>query len=234
MCFGAGQAIYFHDDEIRTIMDKFSFWYGTDMSRLLEVNVGSVSNSAPVPSLSYPVDTVDNRDALTFKWSVSDADGDQVRSKLRITGNGRDTTVDASTNTTYTVPAGFFRLGSYNWSVTSTDGELSTTATKPFAVTNTTAVKEIPKVANEYRLEQNYPNPFNPETIIEFGVKKDGNVKLVVFDPLGKTLDVLVDQDLHSGSYQARFDASKYSSGVLFYSLITPDGELTKKMLHLK
>jgi hypothetical protein len=143
--------------------------------------------------------------------------------------------VNAYFDSSVTVAGGFFQPGNYTWSVTGTDGELSTsTAPKFFYVRSATDVKEIPNVANSYRLEQNYPNPFNPETKIQFSVKKSGPVRLMVYDPLGKTLDILVDQNLRPGSYEASFDASKYSSGVMFYSLQSKDGIVTKKMLLVK
>ena len=47
----------------------------------------------------------------------------------------------------------------------------------------------------EYSLSQNYPNPFNPQTTIEFGLPKPGNVHLAIYNTLGQRIAVLVDED---------------------------------------
>ena len=36
---------------------------------------------------------------------------------------------------------------------------------------------------------QNYPNPFNPVTIIEYSIKEEGNVELIIYDVLGKVVE---------------------------------------------
>jgi N-acetylneuraminic acid mutarotase len=49
-----------------------------------------------------------------------------------------------------------------------------------------------PTTPSEYRLKQNYPNPFNPTTTIEYEVAKAGQVRLAVFDVLGRHIKTLV------------------------------------------
>lgn len=90
---------------------------------------------------------------------------------------------------------------------------------------------EIPK---SYNLEQNYPNPFNPTTNIKFALPKSGNVKLAVYDILGNEVSVLIDGYKQAGNYTADFDASKLSSGVYFYKLVSADFVSTKKMMLIK
>jgi photosystem II stability/assembly factor-like uncharacterized protein len=89
-------------------------------------------------------------------------------------------------------------------------------------------------VPNEYELSQNFPNPFNPETTIKFGVPKSGFVKLSVFDATGKLVDVLVDQQMNPGTFEASWNASGYSSGVYFYKLESEGFAETKKMMLIK
>jgi hypothetical protein len=45
-----------------------------------------------------------------------------------------------------------------------------------------------------FELSQNYPNPFNPTTEIRFDVPKTSNVKMVVYDIMGRVVRTLVDQ----------------------------------------
>jgi hypothetical protein len=80
-------------------------------------------------------------------------------------------------------------------------------------------------------LTQNYPNPFNPSTSIRFDLPKSGNVRLVVFDELGREISVLVDTRLNAGSYTAEFNGSNLSSGVYFYRITAGDFISTKKMI---
>ncbi len=89
-------------------------------------------------------------------------------------------------------------------------------------------------VAKEFSLSQNYPNPFNPTTNIKFGLPTSGNVKLVVFDVLGREVTTLVNEFKTSGIYTVDFDASMLSSGVYFYRIESGNFVETKKMLLVK
>jgi hypothetical protein len=86
----------------------------------------------------------------------------------------------------------------------------------------------------DYELLQNYPNPFNPVTVIDYSIKEEGNVELIVYDVLGKVVEKLVEERKIAGNYSSQFDASKLSSGIYFYSLRVNDFVATKKMLLIK
>ena len=86
----------------------------------------------------------------------------------------------------------------------------------------------------KFSLLQNYPNPFNPKTKIKVEIAKLGNVKLVVYDILGREVAKLVNEKLKPGTYEVEFDGNNYSSGVYFYKLITNDFSEVKKMLLIK
>jgi len=91
---------------------------------------------------------------------------------------------------------------------------------------------EVPK---EYSLMQNYPNPFNPTTTIKFALPKSSNVTLKVYDITGKVVAVLLDGGVVAqGTYEVRFDASKLSSGIYFYSIEANGFKATKKMMLVK
>jgi hypothetical protein len=78
-------------------------------------------------------------------------------------------------------------------------------------------------VPDRFELQQNYPNPFNPTTAISYQLSATSYVTLKVFDVLGREIATLVDGQLHAGSYQATFDASRLSSGVYLYQLRAGD-----------
>ncbi|MBP9095496.1 MAG: T9SS type A sorting domain-containing protein, partial [Ignavibacteria bacterium] len=80
----------------------------------------------------------------------------------------------------------------------------------------------------------NYPNPFNPSTNIKFDLVRNGNVKLKVYNEIGKEVAVLLDAVRNAGSYEVKFDAANLGSGVYFYKLETDNSSVTKKMLLVK
>ncbi len=95
---------------------------------------------------------------------------------------------------------------------------------------------EIPE---KFSLSQNYPNPFNPQTKIKFDVPANvkgqtSNVKLVIYDLLGREVTTLVNEELKPGTYEADWDGSNFSSGVYFYKIISGDFVETKKMVLMK
>jgi hypothetical protein len=70
-----------------------------------------------------------------------------------------------------------------------------------------------------YQLEQNYPNPFNPATLIRYALPQYSKVKWEVFDMLGRSVAVLVNESQPAGVYQARFEAREVAAGIYFYRL---------------
>jgi GH18 family chitinase len=71
----------------------------------------------------------------------------------------------------------------------------------------------------DFRLSQNFPNPFNPTTTIQYALPKASNVRITVYDLLGRCIRTLVNEMKQSGSYATLFDGSNLASGVYFYRL---------------
>ena len=90
------------------------------------------------------------------------------------------------------------------------------------------------EIPNYYFLNQNYPNPFNPVTNIKFGIPERGNVRLIVYDILGREVTTLMNEQKNPGTYEVKFDASQLASGIYFYSLYSVRGVETKRMLIIK
>ena len=90
------------------------------------------------------------------------------------------------------------------------------------------------EVPENFSLSQNYPNPFNPTTNFGFRIADFGLVRLTVFDAIGRDVEVLVNQQLQPGTYEASWDASAYPSGVYYYRLESGNYTETKKMVLLK
>jgi hypothetical protein len=83
-------------------------------------------------------------------------------------------------------------------------------------------------------LHSNYPNPFNSSTTISFELVAPGNVKLEVYDLLGREMATLVDGYLESGYYDNKFVASNRPSGIYFYRLNIGNAVKTGRMVLLK
>jgi photosystem II stability/assembly factor-like uncharacterized protein len=87
---------------------------------------------------------------------------------------------------------------------------------------------------SNYSLSQNYPNPFNPITNVKFSIVNSEEVKLVVYDIMGKEVQTLVNESLQPGTYEASFDGTMLNSGVYFYELRSGNFRQTKRMILMK
>jgi hypothetical protein len=93
----------------------------------------------------------------------------------------------------------------------------------------------IGELPNGFVLEQNYPNPFNPSTKIKFGVDKQSEGTLKVFNTNGEEVAELFSGRLDAGRiYEVEFKGDGIPSGVYLYKLQTPERTEVKKMLLLK
>jgi len=98
------------------------------------------------------------------------------------------------------------------------------------------------QIPDRFLLSQNYPNPFNPATKIKFSVPgiaganfaSSINIRLKVYDILGREIATLLDEEKPAGNYEVDFYGSKLSSGVYFYKLQAGDFIQTKKMMLLR
>ena len=75
------------------------------------------------------------------------------------------------------------------------------------------------QVPGEFRLHQNYPNPFNPGTTIAYELAVSADVRLSVFDMLGREVAMLVSGRKNAGTHEVKFDATGLASGVYLYRL---------------
>ncbi|MEX2603803.1 MAG: choice-of-anchor D domain-containing protein [Gracilimonas sp.] len=98
----------------------------------------------------------------------------------------------------------------------------------------TTALLPESELPDKTELIGAYPNPFNPSTTIQYKLDQPGNVRLQVYNILGKHVKTLVNKNQSAGTYNVRFDATNLTSGVYLFLLETSNYQLTKKALYLK
>lgn len=104
-----------------------------------------------------------------------------------------------------------------------------------YELPSVTGINENGNGSIKYGLMQNYPNPFNPETRIVYDVAKAGNVRLTIFDVLGRKAATPVEGYHMPGRYSAVWNAENgrgvYPAGVYFYRLETDGFSETKVMI---
>jgi DNA/RNA endonuclease YhcR with UshA esterase domain len=92
----------------------------------------------------------------------------------------------------------------------------------------------------DYALHENFPNPFNPETQIRFSVGGQENVKLIIYDIMGRQVRTLVNgESFRPGFHVVNWDGldnagHKVASGMYIYRIKAGDFIADKKMLLVK
>jgi hypothetical protein len=99
-------------------------------------------------------------------------------------------------------------------------------------------------IPTEFGLLQNYPNPFNPATTIRFTIAgvaalsgSEGpatNVRIAVYDMLGREVALLVNGRIEPGLHQVEFDGAALASGIYICRMTAGDHVACMKMLLLR
>lgn len=78
------------------------------------------------------------------------------------------------------------------------------------------------------------PNPFNNSTNLTFQIEHQSNVRIDIFDMLGRRVSNLLDDNLAAGDHSVVWDADQLPSGVYFCRLAADDHSMTKRITLLK
>jgi len=94
-------------------------------------------------------------------------------------------------------------------------------------------------VSDSTSLDQNSPNPFNEGTMISYSIARDAQVKIEIFDILGRRVTTLVNGFQPAGRQAIRWDGRDHNgksvaSGIYFYRLTAEDFTASKKMMLVK
>jgi hypothetical protein len=103
-----------------------------------------------------------------------------------------------------------------------------------FTIPMATRVESEIHVPIEFQLTQNYPNPFNPHTSVIYELKKETFVSIKIFNILGAEVASLVNDTKPAGTYEIKWNASTFSSGVYFCKMQSGLSSSTKKMILVK
>ncbi|MBI5265672.1 MAG: T9SS type A sorting domain-containing protein, partial [candidate division Zixibacteria bacterium] len=94
-------------------------------------------------------------------------------------------------------------------------------------------------IPTDFALLQNYPNPFNPTTSVSFDLPAVSDVKLEVFDLLGRHVATLASESMPAGRHVVEWNGKDskgqtVASGVYLYRLDAGSYHSTRKMVLLK
>lgn len=97
----------------------------------------------------------------------------------------------------------------------------------------------IPLEQVRFFLYQNYPNPFNPETQIHYSLPKKDEVRITIFNAIGRRVRVLVQGKQNAGHHHVVWDGRDdrgrlVSSGIYLCKLEASKMVATRKMVFLK
>jgi len=190
-----------------------------------------ISDVTPVELTSFVANVIDGKVNLTWSTATEtnnsgfaverSSNGVEFTQVGFVKGNG--TTTERNS---YSFVDNGLNAGKYTYRLKQTDFDGTYEYTK--------SVEVSVGLPTEFSLSQNYPNPFNPSTTINFALPKVSNVKLTIYNALGKEVATLVNGTMEAGNHSTVWNASNNASGMYFFKLEAGNFTSTKKMMLIK
>jgi flagellar hook assembly protein FlgD len=80
-----------------------------------------------------------------------------------------------------------------------------------------------------------YPNPFSSTTTIEYVIKEDGPVNIVLYDMQGRQVQTLIQENLKSGiRHSIQLDGHNLSAGTYIYRVQSGNESFAKRVILIK
>lgn len=98
----------------------------------------------------------------------------------------------------------------------------------------TTGVLNENSLPAQYFLGQNYPNPFNGSTVIVYQVPRRTQVRIILYDILGREVRRVVSTVQQPGKYTLHIELPDLPSGMYFYRMQAGEFTETKKLLFIR
>jgi hypothetical protein len=169
-----------------------------------------------------------NNYGFEVEKSQNDTSGFQTVPNSFVPGHG--TTLQSESYSFVDISAG---TGIWYYRLKQIDLDGTVHSTDPVRVELLTGVHDQ-SVPTTSKLDQNYPNPFNPTSDIGYQISDIRNVRLAIYDLLGREVAVLVNERQSPGSYSVRFNANGLASGVYLYTLTAGDFVSTRRLVLCK
>ena len=109
-----------------------------------------------------------------------------------------------------------------------------TNVTQITGVTDRLILQKKGPLPEEFSLLQNYPNPFNPVTKIQYNLPEAAQVRLTIYDIMGREIAVPVNGRVEKGLHEFALDGTSMTSGVYIYQLETQGFSFSRKMILLR
>ena len=175
---------------------------------------------------------------VSGSWSGGASDSDQFTTNA--SGEGSATSGWATGNPSFTFCVG--NVTKEGWTYDAAANEMTCGSTTGSSSSTVSAAnvenQELKSILENSAVA--YPNPFNPSTTISFYIPEDSPVRVEVYDILGRTVCILLDDNLQAGVNSVRWDGTDASgrqvgSGQYIYRISTPDGtNIIRRMMLLK
>jgi hypothetical protein len=102
------------------------------------------------------------------------------------------------------------------------------------AINNGCCTAPVDTPPADVALLPNYPNPLDPATVFKYRLSQRDNVRLILYDLLGRRIATIVDGASDPGIHEVPFDASHLAAGNYVYRLYTRKAVLSGKMTVLR
>jgi hypothetical protein len=93
-----------------------------------------------------------------------------------------------------------------------------------------TPVEDFAVFADTYQLKA-YPNPVVRNATIEFTLQQSHNVRVTIFDALGRGVRSLTNQEYGTGTHQLAWDTAPFPGGVYYYVVSVDGSSATGKLV---
>tara|TARA_B110000438_G_scaffold26004_1_gene24634 strand:+ start:7068 stop:8591 length:1524 start_codon:yes stop_codon:yes gene_type:complete len=92
----------------------------------------------------------------------------------------------------------------------------------------------IKYVPENFGIIKSYPNPFNPVVTISFAVPSSTDVKMTIYNIIGKQVGIILNKEIFTGVQYVTWDAKNQPSGVYFIKMTSDKFTETQKVILLK
>lgn len=96
--------------------------------------------------------------------------------------------------------------------------------------------EDVLNIPDKFSIRHNYPNPFNPSTTIRFGLPERAEVKLDVYNIMGRKIETLVNEERSAGFYTVPFNGNGLASGmyIVWLQAVGESGKTFTKELKMQ
>jgi hypothetical protein len=129
-----------------------------------------------------------------------------------------------------------YRFALFNYATKSTGGSVDFDYFRVYnSLEAPSAIDDVnERIPTGFNIYENYPNPFNPTTEIRYDVPTLSNIRITVYDIIGRHVRTLVNAENTPGHYTVTFDASNLASGLYLYRMIAGNFEQAHHMMLIK